>query len=52
MKDFNVFGGEMAWNGRKMAICESQIFIFFSYKIEKSGKKKVFYVVVFDPIKI
>jgi hypothetical protein len=43
----------MARNSRKMAIYESQMFIFFSYKIEKKGNKKnMFYLVVVDPIKV
>ena len=36
-----------------MAIYESQIYLFFSYKIDENGNKKiVFYLIVFDPIKI
>ena len=44
----------MARNGRKMAIYESQIFFFFSYKIEKKTVMEncVFHVLAFDPIVI
>ena len=53
MKDFLVVGRKMARNGRKMAIYESQIFIFFTYKMEKNrNQKKVFYLIVFDTMKI
>ena len=53
MKDFRVVGKIMARNGTKMAIYESQILFFFSYKIDKNGNKKiVFYLIVFDPTKI
>ena len=53
MKDFRVVGRKMARNCPKMAIYESQIFIFFLTKLKKTKKQKnVFYHLVFDPIKI
>ena len=40
MKDFRVVGRKMARNGRKMAIYESQFFLFFLTKLKRSETKK------------
>ena len=48
VKDLGVVSGKMAKNGHKMVI------YFFSYKFEKkwNQEKIVFYIIVFDPIRI
>ena len=54
VKYLNVVGKKMARNGRKMAIYESKIFIFFLTKLKKKPVMEncVFHVLAFDPIVI